>query len=183
MKKLFFAIIFFLVFTSSVNAQTRDLTVSITPTPTLISAPIIYELPYPGILPGSPLYNLKAIRDRIIEFLISDPLKKADFYLLQSDKRLSASIVLFEKGEYTLSESTLSKGQNYFEKSLEKAIEAKKIKGNVNDFYEKIKKSNVKQKQEIKKLLKRAKGEVAAKLDGDLKRSQNFEKRVEEIKL
>ncbi len=183
MKKLFFSIIFLLIFTSQVNAKSQDLTVSITPTSIPPPTQIVYELPYPGILPGSPLYSLKAIRDRIIEFLISDPLKKADFYLLQADKRLAASLALFEKGEYALSETTLSKGQNYFEKSLEKGKEAKKIKGNVNEFYEKIKKSNLKQKQEIERLLKKAKGDVASKLKGDLKRAKDFEKRVEEIKL
>ena len=56
-----------------------------TPTPTPN-----YLLPYPGMLPDNPLYMLKAMRDRVINFLIADSQKKAEFYLLQSDKRLNA---------------------------------------------------------------------------------------------
>ena len=40
-----------------------------------------YELPYPGILPDNPLYFLKQIRDWIMERLITDPLKKIEFYM------------------------------------------------------------------------------------------------------
>ncbi len=43
-----------------------------------------YALPYPGILPDNVLYNLKVFRDKVFEFLIIDPVKKADFYLLQA---------------------------------------------------------------------------------------------------
>ena len=54
-------------------------TTSLTPStqPTIV----LYELPYPGILPGSPLYILKVIRDKIIETLTQDSLKKSNFYL------------------------------------------------------------------------------------------------------
>src|SRR3989304_6415715 len=50
---------------------------------------IVYQLPYPGILPDHPLYTLKAVRDRIQVFLTRDNLKKAEIYLLYSDKRLA----------------------------------------------------------------------------------------------
>ena len=66
-----------------------------------------YELPYPGLLPDNPLYYLKAIRDNILKFLIRDPMKKAEFDLLQSDKRLGASYALLKKGNYDLCITTL----------------------------------------------------------------------------
>ena len=52
---------------------------------------IQYELPYPGILPDNPLYFLKAIRDNVLGFFITDPLKKADYSLLMADKRLQSA--------------------------------------------------------------------------------------------
>ena len=58
-----------------------------------------YMLPYPGILPDHPLYFLKDFRDKIIEMLIVDPERKSEFYLLQSDKYLSASQSLIEKNQ------------------------------------------------------------------------------------
>ena len=64
---------------------------------TLIKTPqekVIYNLPYPGLLPDSPLYITKVIRDKITDFLTRDNLKKAELYLLYSDKRVSMSLVL-----------------------------------------------------------------------------------------
>lgn len=92
-----------------------------------------YQLPYPGLLPDHPLYVLKATRDRIIDFLITDSLKKAEFTLLQADKRLSMAIALVEKGKQDLAESTVSKGETYMDRSvgyLEKArAEGKDVAG------------------------------------------------------
>lgn len=85
-----------------------------------------YELPYPGLLPDNPLYFLRVIRDRVVSFLISDSLKKAEFNLLQSDKRLNAGVYLFNKGKIDLAISTISKAENYFEKSLQKIKEARR---------------------------------------------------------
>ena len=70
-----------------------------TPTVTLIQ-PVVtnmtveYVLPYPGILPTHPLYFLKMMRDQIVEALISDPVKRADFYITQADKKLSMALAL-----------------------------------------------------------------------------------------
>jgi hypothetical protein len=77
-----------------------------------------YVLAFPGILPDNPLYILKAIRDRIIEFLINNPIKKAEYSLLTSDKRFYASKLLAEKGKDDLAISTLSKSNNYFDKVI-----------------------------------------------------------------
>lgn len=74
-------------------------TVTLTPTPAdSMVQKVEYLLPYPGILPDHPLYFLKALRDRILEFLIVDPLRKAEFYLLQADKRLNMGVFFNTKG-------------------------------------------------------------------------------------
>ena len=85
-----------------------------TPTPTPVPK-VSYELPYPGILPDHPLYFLKAFRDRLLGFLIQDPVKKAEFNLLMADKRLNMGVFLADSGKPALSEITLSKGEKYFE--------------------------------------------------------------------
>lgn len=182
MKKIFLILIFFLIiFSPSVYAQSEIpiQTLSTTPTPTPIV--VEYQLPYPGILPGAPLYPIKMIRDRIIEFFISDPLKKANFYLLQADKRVSSFIMLFEKGNQDLGQTTLSKGQNYLEQSLERAISAKNSGKDIGDILTRIKNSADKQQQEIEILSKKGK-EIEKKLKGDLTRVQKFQKRVGELR-
>ncbi len=75
---------------------------------------VVYQLPYPGILPDNPLYFLKVTRDKVQDFLTRDNLKKAQLYLLFSDKRLVMAEALEKKGETTLALSTLSKGEKYF---------------------------------------------------------------------
>ncbi len=69
------------------------------PTPTVAPSRVEYSLPYPGILPDNPLYVLKTFRDKIIELLVSDPINKAEFYILQADKKLNMSIALTGKGK------------------------------------------------------------------------------------
>ena len=64
------------------------------PTPTPVPGPVEYILPYPGILPTHPLYLFKTLRDRIIEMLITDPSSKAEFYILQADKKLNMGVGL-----------------------------------------------------------------------------------------
>jgi len=84
---------------------------------------INYSLPYPGLLPDNPLYVLKAVRDKIVSMLISDPKSKAEFDLLQADKRLSGAFVLSKqypvKGQLVV--DTISKGENYFSFALGQA--------------------------------------------------------------
>ena len=95
---------------------------------------INYELPYPGLLPDSSLYIFRVIRDRIVGFLISDPLKKSEFDLLQSDKRLNAGIILLNKGKTSLSLETISKAGNYFDEALGEVEKAKMQGMNVTGF-------------------------------------------------
>jgi hypothetical protein len=84
---------------------------------------VSYFLAYPGILPDHLLYPLKMIRDRILLFLTTDPLKKAELYLLYADKRLEAGRMLIEKGKLDLGLETLTKAEKY----LEQAVDQEKV--------------------------------------------------------
>jgi len=120
--RLFFLILFlssFLFLPSLVGAQ--EATESSPPTPTVQSN---YSLPYPGMLPDNPLYTLKMIRDGVVRFLITDSYKKAQFNLLQADKRLQAGVFLLKKGQTKteLALSTIAKGENYFSQALMETV-------------------------------------------------------------
>ncbi len=90
-----------------------------TQTPTPVPS-VSYALPYPGLLPDNPFYLLKAARDRIVSFFIADPVKKAEFDLLQADKRLQAGLFLLHKEDpdVGLAITTISKGQNYLHEAI-----------------------------------------------------------------
>ncbi len=100
-----------------------------------------YQLPYPGLLPDHPLYVLKAIRDRILDMLIVDPVRKSEFYILQGDKRLQMGMLLMDKGRAALAEQVISKGEKYMYQALYGLVsfknEGKTMPGYVVDRLEK----------------------------------------------
>lgn len=186
MKKarIVFVVLLFLLISQPALAQydgisipTQDITPSPTPTPRFNN----YSLPYPGILPGNPIYSIKAIRDKMIEIMTTDPSKRTSFYLLQADKRLAAAILLFDQDKPELGEQTLSKSQNYLDKSIADAKAAKKLHENVDDTVAKIKESSQKQTDEIKAILPKEKGETAEKLKKDLIRAEELQKTAEAL--
>ncbi len=88
------------------------------PTGSPTPAPVQYELPYPGMLPDNPLYVLKQIRDWILDKMITDSLKKTEFYILQGDKRLAMGVMLSSSGNSRLSEQIISKGEKYMNNAV-----------------------------------------------------------------
>jgi len=153
--------------------------------PTASPSPTIdYFLPYPGILPDNPLYFMKALRDKVVSFFISDPLKKAEFDLLMADVRLNAAQYLFAKGEskYSLAETTISKGENYFYNSLIMVNQAKQQGIQVNDFVSKLRTASQKHQQVIKELEGKSSSAIKDRLADDELRAKNFEIRVTQIK-
>ena len=81
-----------------------------------------YYLPYPGVLPDSPLYKVKALRDRISLWLITDPTKKAEKELLLADKRIGAAAALMDGGKDELAVSTATKGEKYLEQAVNRVM-------------------------------------------------------------
>ncbi|OGG34965.1 hypothetical protein A2363_01960 [Candidatus Gottesmanbacteria bacterium RIFOXYB1_FULL_47_11] len=81
-----------------------------------------YTLPYPGLLPDSPLYVFKQVRDWIMEKLIADPLKKTEFYILQGDKRLNMGMMLNQSGKVVLGEQIISKGSKYMNNAIQQLL-------------------------------------------------------------
>lgn len=94
--------------------------------PTISLPPKIdYILVYPGILPDSPLYKIKAIRDRIWLWLETDSIKKSELLLLYSDKRVGAGKVLIEGNKVDLGITTFWKGEKYLESAVKEVKSAK----------------------------------------------------------
>jgi hypothetical protein len=116
---------------------------------------VLYDLPYPGLLPDNPLYFLKAIRDRLTDWFTRDYIKKAQLYLLYSDKRANSALFLAQKGKNNLAITTLSKGEKYFLKIIPLLKEAKKQGQDPPvGFIEKLKLANTKHKEIADNFLK-----------------------------
>ena len=176
-KKVIISVLclFALVLVKPVHAQE----VSPNPTPT----PIEYALPYPGLLPDHPLYFLKAVRDRFMGFLISNPLKKAEFDLLQADKRVETSLILVKQGKNKtdLAVTTFSKGENYFEDAIAKTAEAKKEGLDINNFIKKLSLANRKHQEVLLDIDKKLNESEKKKFASERKRAELLGKKVKEL--
>lgn len=87
-----------------------------------------YVMPYPGVLPDSPLYIVKMIRDKVREILTVAAEDKVVLFNLYADKRVGAMEVLMKSGKVDLAIDTGNKGAAYQQKALA-ALEAVKARG------------------------------------------------------
>lgn len=79
-----------------------------------------YVLPYAGrVLPDSPFWGLKALRDKIWFGVTTSPLRRAQIALLFADKRLVMVEELFRKGKPDYAMATLLKGERYLPIAME----------------------------------------------------------------
>jgi len=128
-----------------------------------------YQLPYPGILPDHPLYFLKRFRDFVLETLIADPLRKAEFYILQGDKRLAMGMMMSAAGKASEGESVISKGEKYMEKAYQYLINQKNAGVAIPAYItEKIGNALAKHQEVISSLLLNANEQEKAGLTGSL---------------
>lgn len=143
-----------------------------------------YELPYPGLLPDSPLYVLKVARDKIVSFLITDPLEKARFDIAVSDKRLNSALYLLKegKGKEELALSTISKGENYLEEAIAKTEEAKKQGAPVDEILNRLTRATEEHKRIMTGIEKKIPASLTPQAENRMKRMSELEKRVKAIR-
>ena len=163
-----------MIFTPVVFAQEAS--------PAAKTKPVAYTLPYPGMLPGNPFYFLKTFRDMLLGFFISDPLKKAEFELLQSDKALASSLALYDKGEFALASQSLTNSITTFEQAIQRTKDAKDEGIRVDDFVATLTLANKKHEEVISNLLKTETGKKQKDvLEKTLATIQKFDKKVKSI--
>src|SRR5258708_6651869 len=185
MKKTSIIVILLIVFlvTAQITfAQDATLTVIPSPSPAMHKE-IEYTLPYPGLLPDSPLYQIKTFRDNLISFFISNPLKKAEFDLLQADKRLAAGQSLFDehKNNEQMISAVISKSGNYFDMALGKLQEAKTQGEETNSVAGKMFTAAQKHEEVLQKLSTQATGINKTTFDAEYKRAVDFEKKARSL--
>lgn len=100
----------------------------VSPTPTAIN----YAFPYPGVLPDSPLWIFKAVRDRLLLWVTFDKVAKTELLLLYADKRLEAAKVLIEGGKPDIGVTTSIKGEKYLNDAVGELLQAQKENQNVD---------------------------------------------------
>lgn len=140
------------------------------------TAGVEYTLPYPGILPDSPLYIFKVVRDKLVGTFILDSKQKAFYSLFLSDKRLAAGQALVKKGKGDIGAVTIIKAQDYYRQAVNETLKSKN-----NDLLSKLAVAGAKHEDVITELLVKADNGVAEKLDKALIDGQKDKNRVMEV--
>ncbi len=142
-----------------------------------------YELPYPGILPDHPLYFLKQVRDWVLDRLIVDSVKKAEFYVLQADKRMSSGMMLIDKGSDVLGEQVISKGEKYMNNALTLLLslkaEGRDVPANIVD---RLEKATAKHHELLEKRVAKASEGTKAGLTGSLELVKGIQEQLVGLK-
>jgi len=133
---------------------TQEQTAQATP-----AAYINYDLAFPGMLPDNKLYKLKVLRDKITLGLITDPKKKVEYLLLQTDKGILAAAMLVDKKEIALAKETALKAENNITLATYELWRfTKKID---SDLYDKLRTASLKHQEVLSSLLNRISKEDA----------------------
>jgi len=115
---------------------------------------IDYNLPYPGkVLPDSPLWSVKALRDRVWLWVTTNPTRKAELKLLFADKRLGSSKILFEKGKFEEGLTTLTKAEKYLEEVGWQEEENRKMGIETSGFLEILARASLKHYEVMQNIL------------------------------
>lgn len=144
---------------------------------------VLYQLPYPGLLPGHPLYFLKVIRDNILLFTTRDNLKKATLYLHLSDKNMSTALSLINEGKEQAAIDQLELGERRFLLIPPTLQELKSQGGEYsNDFIIDLNQSNQKHREVITQVIGKVTESDIDVLDELLDQNSKAEKLLQEIK-
>jgi hypothetical protein len=116
-----------------------------------------YELPFAGVLPDSPLYYLKTVRDNFWLFFKRDNMKKAEVLILFSDKKTAAAQMLTKKGKWEAGGEIMLGAEQNFKRMVDMVILSKNQGvGADEQFILKMKQSNKKHREVIEDLLESA---------------------------
>lgn len=177
MKTLISSALVGLVFVSPALAQTP------TPSDVMTEQKEEYLLPYPGILPDHPLYFLKALRDRILEALIVDPLRKSEFYLLQADKRLNMAIFAGNRGAAAQVAQSVTSAEQFMERTVQGLVAFKNAGSQVPaSTVDRLEKSLVKHAEVLDELIANAAQTERTLFESALAKVRSLQGEIEKLK-
>lgn len=154
---LAFVLAFGILFVSLLKLSTITFAFSATkPSPSPVPVPLVPSISYPITLPGrilqdSILWPFKAARDGIWYTLTIGHLEKAELALFLSDKRLTAALMLFEKGKGDLATSTITKSDSYMETAVSEGEKARQGGADTSSFLTKLAIDSLKHREIIEK--------------------------------
>lgn len=111
---------------------------------------INYHLAYPGnVQPDSPIWPVKAARDKVWLVSTTNPSRKSELLLLIADKRLGSSRIFFQDEKPEKGLHTLQKAEHYLRQAYEKERENNRNGINTSEFLSQIALASLKHRQVI----------------------------------
>lgn len=145
---------------------------------TEVQPQVMYYLPYPGVLPDSPLYKLKVARDWVRLWLTFDEVQKAQRELLYADKRINAAKALIEGGKPELGVSTATKAEKYLEKAVDSTLTLQQSGKDVKSLLLTLAKATTKHGEVLQQLIPRTSGTDSQSLEGALTLTLSLQEKV-----
>jgi len=142
---------------------------------------VMYELPYPGLLPGHYLYPLKMMRDRVVEWLTFDRDKKVELMILYADKRMAAAKVLLERGEEDLGVETGLKAMMYQERAISMIEEIKAEGENVGVWANRLERGTAKYRETWRGLVEKVSEKTRPRMDEYKDKANEHNKRLQRV--
>lgn len=166
------------------TVQQQESPSSTVPNPTaVLTKKSEYMLPFPGLLPDHPLYFLKNFRDLLLDKLIVDPIRKSEFYLLQSDKKLAMMIAFIEKGNIPRAEEVLEKSGKHMEQSIGGLMTLKSQgKAVSGDIVDRITRALVKHEEVLTEFIQKAQGNEKENFSAALERVKKLQGEAGKLK-
>lgn len=128
---------------------------SSTPAPILgQKVEVNYTFAYAGkVSPDSPLWPIKALRDKVWLAVTMDPVKKTEMLILLADKRIQYANDLVSKDKSDLGVSTLTKSEKYLEEAVREEKLAKSQKHDTKEVTKVLAMSILKHRQVLESIL------------------------------
>lgn len=143
------------------------------------SGSVEYYLPYPGMLPDSPFYRVKALRDRIRLWMIFDAEGKAKQELFYADKRINAALFLMDGGKEELAVSTASKAEKYLEQSVNTTLQLLKDGKDVKSTLIRLNKATAKHEELLDMMQAKAHGQMKDMLSEMRGKTQTWQTQID----
>lgn len=129
--------------------------------PTSDESKVEYYLPYPGVLPDSMLYKVKAGRDWVKLAMTWNGEDKGRLELLYADKRINAAQILVDGNKVDLGIVTAVKAENYLQNASNRVIDLQDTKDEKSLLGD-MRKAGLKHREILKQIGQRAGGAMNA---------------------
>lgn len=141
------------------------------------------ELPYPGLLPDSPIYFLKIMRDKVKGFFFFGEDGKAQYALTLAEKRLSEAKALADKGEDELASTTAEQAGIENENAQEHLAKAEAEGKDVATIVNRLAANSARQQAVLARVLEKAPEQAKAAIERAMEMSKRGLTKAQEMQL